>query len=429
MHAELATSLAITPTCPRRWLLLGQALDSRQRRVLAPAHLVYDGQHILYFGSTPPPAGVLRPEQRAPDASLPDALALPGLIEGHSHVFLAGTELNVERRTEYQKQDAATLLALAEQRIQTLGRLGVVAMRDGGDKDQVGLGLSRLTANGSAPAWAARVFSPGAAINRQGRYGSFFSRAVEEFSDGEQCVASRVQEGADHIKLVPTGIISFAKGQVVGLPQFSSEEITRLTSAAASHGKHVMAHASGDLGVGNALAGGVNTIEHGFFVTDEQLAQMRDRQVAWLPTFSPVQEQVDHADVMGWTGVTFDNLQKILDNHARALGKALALGVNVLVGSDAGSCGVTHGIGLIRELELLQQAGMPVLDILSQVTHGNNQALIGAQPLGTLEAGTRARFILASSAVLDRVARLGEPRLVIWDGAVQDTAAVPVDGL
>ena len=151
-----------------------------------------------------------------------------------------------------------------------------------------------------------------------------------------------VDEGADHIKIVPTGIINFAKGLVVAKPQFSVEEIQQFKNAARSHQKHVMAHASGDVGVGHAIDGGVDTVEHGFFITDDQLKKMRDKGISWVPTFTPVQEQVDHADVMDGKARPWAISRKILENHAQSLQKALAMGVNVLVGSDSGSCGVAQ---------------------------------------------------------------------------------------
>ena len=165
------------------------------------------------------------------------------------------------------------------------------------------------------------------------------------------------------------------------------------------------------------------------FITDDQLKKMRDAGISWVPTFTPVQEQVDHADVMGWTGETLANLKKILENHARSLQKAIALGVNVLVGSDSGSCGVAHGTGLIREMELLENAGMPTLDILCQATHGNNSLLTNRQPYGSLEKDFKPRFILTKHNPLETVKNLYLDRLVLFDGEVQDTSTLVAENL
>jgi len=286
-----------------------------------------------------------------------------------------------------------------------------------------------LTAAHDGPPFTARVFSPGAGIFRQGRYGGFFGRPLEEHASVEGCVRARIAEGADHIKIVPTGIINFAKGLVVAKPQFSVEEIQQFKQAAVVHQKHLMAHASGEVGVGHAIEGGVDTVEHGFFVTDDQLTRMRDRNISWVPTFTPVQKQLDHTDLMGWTGEALDNLKRILDQHARSLQKALALGINVLVGSDSGSCGVAHGTGLLDEMELLEQAGMPTLDILCQATYGNSAALINRPPYGSFEQGFKPRFIVTEHNPLEAVKNLRRERWIVFDGEAESSATVSLGNL
>ena len=429
-HAEMNSlrSLRITPENPVCWIQVGQLLDAKNRRVLKNAHLVYNENEILHVGvEAPAPEHLMG--QRRPDLQLHDSTVLPGLIEGHSHTFLEGEELQAEKRADYQKQDPQWLYEKAEARLHALARLGVIAMRDGGDKDRVGLRLSQLTASKNCPPFMAQVFSPGPGIHRQGRYGSFFGRPLEEYPDIESCVQARVNEGADHIKIVPTGIINFEKGQVVAKPQLSIEEIQRFKKASKACQRQVMAHASGDVGVGYAIEGGVDTVEHGFFITDDQLTRMRDLGTSWVPTFTPVQEQVDHAELMGWTGNTLENLKIILNNHANSLQKAIAIGVNVLVGSDSGSCGVGHGTGLLYEMELLENAGMPTLDILCQATHGNNIALTRQQSYGSLEPGFKPRFIITKNNPLLTVKNLVHEKFVIFDGAAESSATVSLENL
>ena len=169
------------------------------------------------------------------------------------------------------------------------------------------------------------VDSPGAAIHHRGRYGSFMAEPIEDFaSTPRQCVEARVKAGADRIKLIPTGIINFKKGAVTAEPQMTTEELPEFVAAAKIvRPSRRFAHASGDAGIDRAIDGGVDSIEHGFFVRDDQLAKMRDRQIAWVPTFAPVQEQVDHADRMGWDAEVVANLKNILDAARRESGRRL----------------------------------------------------------------------------------------------------------
>jgi imidazolonepropionase-like amidohydrolase len=401
------------------WLRVGTLLDGVSTKPLADAHVVYNRKGILHVGAAEslPPSDVVNPGQREPDLDLPDYTLLPGLIEAHAHFFLEGGELNLEKRAAYLKQTPEALLQCAHSRLEKLVRLGVIAVRDAGDKDGVGLALSKLYMSGSRPLMP-YVDSPGAAIHHKGRYGSFMADAIENHASLRACVESRVNGGADRIKLIPTGIINFKLGKVTAEPQMTTAEVIELVNAAKSFGKQTFAHASGDVGIDRVIDGGADSVEHGFFVREDQLAKMRDRQIAWVPTFAPVQEQVDHADLMGWDAEVVSNLQKILDQHAASLVKAHALGVQIIAGSDAGSVGVAHGVGFLNELELMERAGLPALAVLNAAT-GNSSSRLGyKEKFGQIKAGYLSRFLLTRHSPLETTVNLRKQKSIVFDGEV-----------
>ena len=410
----------------RVWLRVGTLLDGTSNQPLRNANVVYDRKGILFADSeeTPPPANLLNPGQKQPDADLPDFTLLPGLIEAHAHLFLEGNELNLDKRAAYIKQIPEALLAAAMPRLKKLVRLGVMAVRDAGDKDGVGLALSRLYASAARPLMP-YLDSPGAAIHHKGRYGSFMGEPIEDCASLRACVENRVNAGADRIKLIPTGIINFKKGAVTTEPQMTAAEVTDLVAAARSFGRQTFAHASGDAGIENAIAGGVDSVEHGFFVREDQLARMRDRQIAWVPTFAPVQEQVDHADAMGWDAGIVSNLQKILDQHAASLRKAHAMGVQIIAGSDAGSVGVAHGDGFLIELELMERAGLPAMAVINSATGASSNRLGFKEKFGLIKPGYLSRFILTRHSPLNGISNLRKAKLVVFDGAVFDSPKNP----
>ena len=176
----------------RVWLRVGTLLDGVSEEPLRDAHVVYDGNEILYAGIDSPTADVLNPEQRIPDLDLPDYTLLPGLIEAHAHFFLEGGELDPERRAAYLTQKPEELLKLARLRLEKLVQLGVVAVRDAGDKDGVGLALSTLYKSADRPLMP-YVDSPGAAIHHHGRYGSFMAEAMEKYKSPGLSVEGRDQ--------------------------------------------------------------------------------------------------------------------------------------------------------------------------------------------------------------------------------------------
>jgi imidazolonepropionase-like amidohydrolase len=189
-------------------------------------------------------------------------------------------------------------------------------------------------------------------------------------------------------------------------------------------------HCSGHDGVENCLAAGVDTVEHGFFLDRDQLARMRDRDLAWVPTFAPVQFQLDHAADLKWSDLVAGNLRRILDAHAAMLAHAAAIGVRLVAGSDAGSHGVAHGHGFLWELELMERAGLPAARVLRSATGDSAARLHLDEPLGVLTPGARARWMLTPAPVLDSVAHLRAPALVYFDGAVHEGGDDPrVPGL
>jgi imidazolonepropionase-like amidohydrolase len=401
----------------RIWLRVGTLLDGLSTQPLRNAHVTYDKNGILFVGQSSPPAHLVNPGQQVPDLDLPEYTLLPGLIEAHAHFFLEGGELDLNKRAAHLNRSPEELLGLAQPRLEKLVRLGIVAVRDAGDKDGVGLALSRLCAGADRPLMP-YVDSPGAAIHHQGRYGSFMGEPIESFASPSQCVEARVKAGADRIKLIPTGIINFKTGTVTTKPQMATEEIRELVAAAKSFDKQTFAHASGDDGIERTIDGGVDSIEHGFFVRADQLSRMRDRQIAWVPTFAPVQKQVDHANLMGWDAEVFLNLKRILDQHAAALVKAHELGVQIVAGSDAGSYGVKHGLGFLDELELMERAGISPLAAINSATGTSSMRLAFKESFGQIKPGFLSRLILTRFSPLESVANLRKQKNVIFDGAV-----------
>jgi imidazolonepropionase-like amidohydrolase len=401
----------------RIWLRVGTLLDGLTTSPLKNAHVVYDKNQILFVGMDSPPRDLLEAGQDTPDLDLPDCTLLPGLIESHAHLFLEGGELDADKRAAYRKQSPQQLLELALSRLEKLVRLGIVAVRDAGDRDGVGLALSKLYASADRPPMP-YVDSPGAAIHRRGRYGGFMADPIENFVSPRQCVEARVEAGADRIKLIPTGIINFKNAAVTTEPQMTTDEISALVAAAKSLGKQTLAHASGDGGIERVIDGSVDSIEHGFFVRADQLSKMRDRQIAWVPTFAPVQNQVDHAHRMGWEAEIVSNLKRILDQHAASLVKAHQLGVQIIAGSDAGSYGVAHGIGFVYELELMERAGLSPLAVINSASGTGSDRLAFKEKFGQIKPGFQSRFIVTRHSPLEGIANLRREKLVIFDGAV-----------
>lgn len=408
------------------WLRVGTLIDGVAD---APSHdvdIVFDCLAIHSVGK-----GTGIEGQASPDVVLADYTALPCLIEAHAHLFLDGAPVNFDRRDRYLKNPASWMLARARSRWPKILRSGIGAVRDAGDNQGVGLALAaERKMDVGKRATTPWIDSPGAAIHHRGRYGSFMGEPIEDYAGPAECVAARVAAGADRIKLLVSGIINFKVGRVTVPPQMPPSEVAALVRAAASHGRQTFAHASGTDGVQNSIEGGVTTIEHGFFVTADQLARMRDRQIGWVPTFSPVQIQIERAAELGWDQQVVDHLKRIIESHQDMLRRAHEMDVKLIAGSDAGSCGVPHGIGLLQELCRMEAAGMPPMAVLRAATGVSASTLQFPEPNGRIAPGFRARIIITRHNPLKTVANLQKEKTILFDGsAVQCNGDPDMDGL
>ncbi len=400
------------------WIRVGTLFDGTGS-VVRNGHIVYDARGIRYAGAEAPPVSLVAAGAPGPDAELPEHTALPGLVDAHVHLFMAGAPMDAKTRDADRALPTEAVVARGLARLRKVAALGIAGVRDAGDARGVNLALRRLyldrPEDGEPTAY---LDAAGAAVHRRGRYGSFYGSTFEDAGGSAACAEDRRARGADRLKLVVSDIIDFKKGAVTKPPQFSAEEVAELVAEAAGRGLPTLAHASGAAGVGNAIEGGVATVEHGFFVTDEQISRMRDRAIAWTPTFAPVQIQIDRAADMGWSDAVVEGLRRILEGHGASLRRALERGVTLLAGSDAGSCGVPHGLGLLTELELMERAGAPPAAVLTAATGSAAARLALKEPLGRIAPGYRARMILTRHCPLRTVGNLRRERLILFDGDV-----------
>lgn len=104
-----------------------------------------------------------------------------------------------------------------------------------------------------------------------------------------------------------------------------------------------MAHANGDEAVRAALAGGVDSIEHGAYLTDETLCQLAESRAVWVPTLVTI------GNLIGCGRFPDEVLKPLLAYQRNAVKKAAALGAKIACGSDAGAYRVLHGQGGMDE--------------------------------------------------------------------------------
>lgn len=290
------------------------------------------------------------------------AFLMPGLVEAHCHLFLDGAARARALRTA-DRDAGQGMLAVAEANVRRARAAGITLIRDAGDHHGIN---HRMRARSRAESGVV-IRSPGPAICRQGAYGRFMG--IEAATREEALAAvERIAPEADDLKIILTGIVDFARMAVTAGPQFDAGTLRAMVERAHHHGRPVFVHCSGVEGIEAAIAAGVDSIEHGYFMTGEALRAMADRGIAWVPTLAPLQFQWAQPAVAGWPAPVVASLRRILDAQLAHIELAGRLGVRLVAGSDAGSPGVTHGQGLLVELGLMRAAGLSMTQLLAAAT-------------------------------------------------------------
>ncbi len=328
------------------------------------------------------------------------AFLMPGLVEGHAHLFLNGGELDTAVRSAYLKSSVDNMVGVGRRNLQLSAEAGVTLIRDAGDRFGVNHILRAEAASSSFP--LPRVRSAGLGVRGPRGYGAFMAREVGDLTQVSEVIGELAEE-SDDIKVILTGIIDFEAGAVKGVPQFDVDSCRKIVETAHSAGRKTFAHCSGLDGIAIAVEAGIDSIEHGFFMNEEMLVAMAEQQVAWVPTFSPVDFQWRSPKWCGWDPNTQGMLRRILDQHSRQVALAAELGVPLVCGSDAGSHGVPHGSSLIDEVEFLSKAGLSMQTALASATSVPRR-LWGEEPAGPVKQARAELVVLAASPFDDLTA-------------------------
>ncbi len=400
------------------------------RHILADA--CFDGDRLLDGGPwlVVVAHGTITAIERAAagtEADSAGAFLMPGLVEAHAHAFLDGSLTDAGSRNARMQASPSEMLATGRSNLNKSMRAGITLVRDAGDRYGINHALREELLNGANLPITLR--SPGVALKRAKRYGAFIGHDVGAGGAITTAVAERCNNrdgfaASDDIKIILTGVVDFAAACVNGEPQFDSDELRLIVTEAHARGRKTFVHCSGLPGLAVAVAAGVDSIEHGYFMSREILAQMADKAIAWVPTFAPVEFQRAAPHHAGWDRATVDNIARLLDDHAAQVALAHALGVAVLAGSDAGSPGVDHGTGLIDELMHLRAAGLPLPAVLRAATrlphtlwgsgggriaigHGADMILLDRSPFDDPQALREVAFVVKGECCMP-VARGGK---------------------
>lgn len=397
----------------------GRLFDSKAGRILENQIILVDGEKISGVGAAEQiqiPAG-------AQVIDLSKATVLPGLIDGHTHVFGFGLDGikpggppfadAIKDTREYR-----TLLALAN--AQKDLRAGFTTLRDlmshgGGYAD---VDIKRAINRGYFPGPRMQVSTMGLVATGEGILGSAEVtlptnyQVVDSPWAARQAVREQIHYGADWIKFHSTSDYEFEpNGELFSNPTFTKEEVEAIVDEAHRHGKKAACHAFGGEGLRNCIEAGVDTIEHAIDL-DEPTADLIKKKGIYLEltayhySLSEYKAKDDKA-----TGGKY-SLEAMREKSGRM---AVAKGLKISFGSGVGP--FPHGTQA-AEFFYLVKYGMTPVQAIQTATVVAAEMMRWQDRIGSIEKGKFADMIAVSGDPLRDITELERVKFVMKGGQV-----------
>jgi imidazolonepropionase-like amidohydrolase len=397
----------------------GRLFDSKSGKVAENQIILVEGDKVSAVG----PADKIQIPAGAKEIDLTKATVLPGLIDGHTHVFgfgmdgvksggppFAGT---VNDTREYR-----TLLALAN--AQKDLRAGFTTLRDlmshgGGYAD---VDIKKAINRGYFQGPRMQVSTMGLVATGEGILGSpevslpRNYQTVDSPWAARQAVREQIHYGADWIKLHSTADYEFEPdGALRSDPTFTKEEVEAIVDEAHRHGKKAACHAFGGEGLRNCIEAGVDTIEHAIEL-DEATADLMKKKGIYLELTAYHYSMSDYTqrDAKA-TGGKY-SLQALREKSGRL---AISRGVKISFGTGVGP--FPHGTQA-AEFSYLVRYGMTPAQAIQTATTVAAEMMGWQDQIGSIEKGKFADIVAVSGDPLKDISELERVSFVMKGGQV-----------
>jgi len=350
---------------------------------------------------------------------------MPGFMDMHVH--FGGEYQSKAQRPVKTERETEAILATAHA-LTTL-KAGFTTVRQVGDSGLIAITLRDAINAGYVN--GPRIFASGKSIATTGGHADptnglsadSYEYPVAEDGvingpyDAYAAVRQRYKDGADGIKLTVTGgVLSVAKSG--DNPQFTLEEVDAVVKAATDYGMWVAVHAHGAKGMKRAVIAGVDSVEHGTFMTEEVMDLMIERGTYYVPTISAGEFVAEKAKIDNYfPEIVRPKAISVGPQIGATFNKAYNRGVKIAFGTDAGV--QPHGTNW-KEFVFMVQYGMPNMVAIQSGTIETAKLLKIDKELGSIEVGKIADLVSVNGNPLIDITVMEDISFVMKDGKAVD---------
>lgn len=412
----LSSAVAQAPAQPstRTIVKAGHLLDVKSGKMLTGQAIVIEGDKIVSVG----PAGQVKASAADQVIDLADALVLPGLIDAHTHMTGDPKDVGYEGLAISVPRSALTGARNARLTLQA----GFTTVRNVGAEGFSDVALRDAINAGDVPGPRMLVSGPPLGITGGHCDNNMLPSNYQAVGDGvadgiagvQHKVRDNIKYGADLIKVCATGGV-LSLGDNPQASQYTLDEMKAIVADAHRLGRKVAAHAHGAQGILWASEAGVDSIEHGSYIDDAGIAEMKKNGTYLVPTLYLGDWFLENAGSLHVPPFMMAKAREVMPVARKNIAHAFASGVKVGFGTDAAV--YPHGLNA-HEFAVMVKLGLTPLQSIQAATVNDADLLGWSGKVGVLETGAWADIIAVDGDPLQDVTRLEHVRFVMKGGTV-----------
>lgn len=384
---------------------------NKNEEVICDFAVVTGDERILWVGRQEE----MEPVTDCECVDLGDAFVMPGLIDAHVHI-ISGSGSGGEFSHACENRGIAALVCRGAMNANALLKAGVVACRDLGSVGGYALGVRDSFNAGEI--LGPKIQTCGYAICATGGHGQGISYEADGRDAMVRCVRQVVKDGGDVVKLMVSGGVN-SPGPEPGPCELTMEEIQAGVDAAHALGKKVAVHTHGNTAIRRCVEAGVDSIEHGVFLSEDIMDMMKERGTFLVPTLSAPYYAVKEGLRNDPGNPDHQKSGEVIERHRLALKRCADKGVKIAMGTDAG-CPYNPYSDVPYEMILMHEAGLSTKQVLLAATIGGAELLGLEREIGSIEVGKRASFLVYQENLLESIEAAMQPHVVILNGSRVD---------